>query len=76
MSKLKLDPGFLPWLGIILITLALIVLQDHLKWLTNYPKDLVIPFDRWLNSGMGFLITYFESQCAVVFPIEIKNTKK
>ena len=59
MSKLKLDPGFLPWLGIILITLALIVLQDHLKWLTNYPKDLVIPFDRWLNSGMGFLITYF-----------------
>ena len=29
------------------------------KWLTNYPKDLVIPFDRWLNSGMGFLITYF-----------------
>ena len=59
MSKLKLDPGFLPWLGIILITLALIVLQDHLKWLTNYPKDLVIPFDRWLNSGMGFLMCFF-----------------
>ena len=33
MSKFKLDPGFLPWLGIILITLALIVLQDHMKWL-------------------------------------------
>ena len=59
MSKFKLDPGFFPWLGIIFITLALIVLQDHMKWLANYPKDLVIPFDRWLNSGMGFLITYF-----------------
>ena len=59
MSKFKLDPGFFPWLGIIFITLALIFLQDHMKWLANYPKDLVIPFDRWLNSGMGFLITYF-----------------
>ena len=54
MSKFKLDPGFFPWLGIIFITLALIFLQDHMKWLANYPKDLVIPFDRWLNSGMGF----------------------
>ena len=37
MSKFKLDPGFFPWLGIIFITLALILLQDQLSWLANYP---------------------------------------
>ena len=57
--KLKVDRGFFAWLFIILSTLVLIFLQDHLKWLSTYPKELIIPFDHWLNLGMGFLITYF-----------------
>ena len=57
--KVKLDREFFSWLFIIFSTLALIVLQDHLTWLSTYPKTLIIPFDRWLNAGMGFLITYF-----------------
>ena len=57
--KLKVDRGFFSWLFIILSTLVLIFLQDHLKWLSTYPKELIIPFDLWLNLGMGFLITYF-----------------
>ena len=59
MNRFKFEDGFFFWLGIILITLSLIVVQDNYKWLSIYPKELIIPFDNWLNAGMGFLITYF-----------------
>ena len=59
MNRFKFEDGFFFWLGIILITLSLIVIQDNYKWLSIYPKELIIPFDKWLNAGMGFLITYF-----------------
>ena len=53
MKRFKFEDGFFFWLGIILITLSLIVIQDNYKWLSIYPKELIIPFDNWLNAGMG-----------------------
>lgn len=58
MIGLRINRDFMSWLGVILVTLGCIAAQDHLDWLSSFPKNLIVPFDTWLNAGMEMLITY------------------
>ncbi|MDA7792311.1 ABC transporter permease subunit [bacterium] len=56
--RFSLDRDIMGWLGVIVITLALIGAQDHLKWLATYPKDLIVPFADVLNAIMNWLVEH------------------
>ena len=53
MSKLKLDPGFsLARYHFYYVSVDRFAGSHEMA--SKLSEDLVIPFDRWLNSGMGF----------------------
>lgn len=56
--RVGLDWQSIAWTGIILITLALIGVQDQFGWISTYPEELIVPIDGWLNSAMDLLVAH------------------
>lgn len=48
--------GALPVLLAVAVTLALMLGASHLPWAVAYPKDWIIPFDRWLGAAINWLL--------------------
>ena len=46
------------WLIILALTVISLFLQEHLTWMSKYPKNLIVPFADWLNFWMEILIKY------------------
>ena len=58
MSWQKLEKGLMEWVGIVLITIGLILMQSHFSWIGSFPKQLFVPFDSVLNLIMSLMIDY------------------
>ncbi len=59
MRSAILEKKTLSWLGIILITIALLIFKEEWDWLTKYPDELIIPFSDWINLLMEKFIHKF-----------------
>lgn len=55
----KLDRETINWIGVIVVTLILIALQDKWSWIAEYPDDLIVPLTDWLNLIMGWIVEKF-----------------
>ena len=52
----RFDPALLVWFGVGVIAVLTIALRKELPWLVNYPAELVVPLDAWINTVMaGFV---------------------
>ncbi len=59
MRSAILEKKTLIWIGIILITITFLIFKEELDWLTQYPKELIIPFSDWINFLMDKFIYKF-----------------
>ena len=55
----RIDRGFILWLGVIILTLVCIALQNDLAWMSKYPESLILPFSDLLNVMMDWLVRNF-----------------
>ena len=46
------------WSFVIIITIALLLIQNQFPWLKEYPKDYIIPLSSMLNFGMNWVVEY------------------
>ncbi len=58
LSKL-LDRYSWIWLGVIIITVGLLYLQNYFPWLLKYPDSAVWPISDFLNYCMNFIVAHF-----------------
>ena len=46
------------WSFVIIITIALLLMQNQFSWIKEFPKEYIIPLSSVLNTGMNWVVEY------------------
>jgi len=49
-SNTRIPEGFLPWIALVAGSILVVFLVDHVPWLSEYPKQWVVPLDNVITA--------------------------
>lgn len=56
-----LSPALLPWAVLAAVAVVAFLLRQDMRWLVQFPDDLVIPFNVWLSDVVWWFADEFKS---------------
>lgn len=59
-SRFVVEPAFLPWCGLAVLTALCLLLKTELPWLVNFPKQWTLPLATYINAVTDIVVAVIQ----------------